>query len=161
LLIGNYRRGGVTDIDPDDVARLRAVIGRLSRLLNASVSDVGLTPTQLSVLGSVVRRGPIGVGELADLEGINPTMLSRIVGKLCEAELILRVTDPGDGRAVRLQTTDAGAQLHRRAQDQRASLLSERLRHASPEQIAALMAALPTLELVTARDIDAPLGANR
>jgi hypothetical protein len=54
----------VTEIDPDDVARLRAVIGRLSRLLNASVADVGLTPTQLSVLGSVVRRGPIGVGEL-------------------------------------------------------------------------------------------------
>lgn len=138
----------MTDIDPDDVARLRTVIGRLSRLLNASVSDVGLTPTQLAVLGSVVRRGPIGVGDLAEFEGINPTMLSRIVGKLGEADMIVRVADPDDGRAARVQVTRAGVQLHHRAQSQRTAVLSQRLRDATPAQIATLIAALPTLEIV-------------
>jgi DNA-binding MarR family transcriptional regulator len=88
-------------------------------------------------------------------------MLSRIVGKLCEADLIVRVTDPEDGRAVRLQTTTAGADLHLRAQDQRAALLSERLQHSSAAEIAALVAALPALETVASRQAAAGAGAAR
>jgi DNA-binding MarR family transcriptional regulator len=137
-------------IDVDDVARLRAVIGRLSRLLNASVADVGLTPTQLSVLGSVARKGPIGISELADLESVNPTMLSRIVGKLRDADLIARVAHPDDGRAVLVEATAAGRELHVRVQGQRSRVLSDRLHQVSPTQAAELLAALPALETLAA-----------
>jgi DNA-binding MarR family transcriptional regulator len=141
----------MTAIDADDVVRLRAVIGRLSRQLNASVADVGLSPSQLSVLGSVARRGPIGIGDLADLEGINPTMLSRIVGKLHDASLIARIPHPDDGRAVLVQVTPTGRKLHLRAQAQRSSLLAERLQGLLPQQAAELAAALPALEALAAR----------
>jgi DNA-binding MarR family transcriptional regulator len=141
----------MTHIDADDVSRLRAAIGRLSRQLNASVADIGFSPSQLSVLGTVARRGPIGIGELAELEGINPTMLSRVVGKLSDADLIERITHPDDGRAVVVQTTTAGRKLHERVQDQRSKAIAARLENMPDLQAAQLLAALPALEALAAR----------
>lgn len=138
-------------IDADDASRLRAAIGRLSRQLNASVADLGFSPSQLSVLGTVARRGPVGIGELAELEGINPTMLSRIAGKLSDAELIERIAHPDDGRAVVVQTTAAGRKLHERVQDQRSKAIAARLEKMPDLQAAQLLAALPALEALAAR----------
>ena len=75
-------------MDVELVARLRGVIGKLARKLNDTSTGEGLTPTQYSVLGLVRKRGPLGLAELTDLEGLNPTMLSRVVGRLLELELI-------------------------------------------------------------------------
>jgi len=141
----------VTHIETDDVSRLRAAIGRLSRQLNASVADGGFSPSQLSVLGTVARRGPIGIGELAELEGINPTMLSRVVGKLSDAGLIERIADPDDGRAVVVQTTAAGRKLHQRVLAQRSKAIAARLQRMPEGQAAQLLAALPALEALAAR----------
>jgi DNA-binding MarR family transcriptional regulator len=141
----------MTHIDADDVSRLRAAIGRLSRQLNASVADNGFSPSQLSVLGTVARCGPIGIGELAELEGINPTMLSRIVGKLSDADLIERIAHPDDGRAVVVQTTGAGRKLHVRVQEQRSNAIAARLENMPDLQAAQLLAALPALEALAAR----------
>jgi len=141
----------MTHIDADDVTRLRAAIGRLSRQLNASVADNGYSPSQLSVLGTVARRGPIGIGELAELEGVNPTMLSRIVTKLSDTGLIERITDPDDGRAGVVQTTAAGRKLHARVQEQRSKAIAARLQNMPESQAAQLLAALPALEALSAR----------
>jgi DNA-binding MarR family transcriptional regulator len=141
----------MTHIDADDVSRLRAAIGRLSRQLNASVADIGFSPSQLSVLGTVCRRGPIGIGELAEIEGINPTMLSRIVGKLSDAALIERIAHPGDGRAGVVQTTAAGRKLHERVQQQRSKAIAARLENMPEVQAAQLLVALPALEALAAR----------
>ena len=141
----------MTHIDADDVTRLRAAIGRLSRQLNASVADNGYSPSQLSVLGTVARRGPIGIGELAELEGVNPTMLSRIVTKLSDTGLIERITDPDDGRAGVVQTTAAGRKLHARVQEQRSKAIAVRLQDMPESQAAQLLAALPALEALAKR----------
>jgi DNA-binding MarR family transcriptional regulator len=88
------------DLDPtqaEATARLRAVIGRLSRRLRPTVAGSGLTPSQISVLFTVVRLGPIGLSELAEVESLNPTMLSRITAQLCDAGLIVRSPRPGTG----------------------------------------------------------------
>src|SRR4051794_26476911 len=101
-------------MDTDDVARLRGVIFRLARQLNATSTGEGLTPTQASVLGLVAFRGPLGLAELTELEGLNPTMLSRVVRKLDEDGLIRRLPDPSDLRAVRVEVTPEGALVHER-----------------------------------------------
>ena len=62
-------------MDTELVARLRAVIPRLARVLNDTSTGEDLTPTQYSVLGPVRVRGPLGLTELTELEGLNPTML--------------------------------------------------------------------------------------
>jgi DNA-binding MarR family transcriptional regulator len=133
-------------MDADGVTRLRGVIGRLARQLNASSTGEGLTPSQASVLGLVVFRGPLSLAELADLEGLNPTMLSRVVGKLLAMDLISRIPDPADLRSASVVATPAGQDVDRRVKAQRAAVVSECVDQLSRDQEQALSAALPVLE---------------
>jgi DNA-binding MarR family transcriptional regulator len=139
-------------MDADAVARLRRVVSRLSRDLNAPATAQGLTPAQASVLGLVAARGPLGIAELIDLEGINPTMLSRVIGKLHQAGLVSRAPDPGDLRAVTVAVTARGRAVHRRIQAQRTALVSARLAGLPPRQAQAIEQALPALEALAGVD---------
>jgi DNA-binding MarR family transcriptional regulator len=133
-------------VDEDEVVRLRRAIGRLTRQLNTSATDEGLTPTQASVLGLVVGRGPVALPELVRLEHINPTMLSRVIGKLDELELITRTPDPDDLRSARLSATRSGRDLHERIKEQRAQVVSQGADRLDPQEHAALVAGLSALE---------------
>jgi DNA-binding MarR family transcriptional regulator len=136
-------------IDADSVARLRATIGRLARQMRVSATHAGLTPTQMSVLNTVVRQGPLRLAELQSIEAVNPTMLSRIVGKLEDAGLISRVGDPVDRRVVTVSVTDAGRRTQEQVRDERNQLLTVLLKGLPPEQAAAVIAALPALEALS------------
>ncbi len=133
-------------MDTELIARLRAVIPRLARVLNDTSTGEDLTPTQYSVLGLVRARGPIGLAELTELEGLNPTMLSRIVKALDERGLIRRMPDPGDLRAARVAATDEGVRVHERVREERTKVLSGRLHALPPDTAATLLAAVPELE---------------
>jgi DNA-binding MarR family transcriptional regulator len=133
-------------VDAENVTRLRRVIGRLARLLNAAPVSENLTPTQASVLGLVAYRGPIGMTELADIEGLNPTMLSRVVAKLVDDGLATRLPNPADQRAVQLEATDAGQDVHLRIIKSRTETVARILDGLSPDVTDALLDALPALE---------------
>jgi DNA-binding MarR family transcriptional regulator len=133
-------------MDDDGVTRLRRVIARLARQLNSSATGEGLTPSQASVLALVVARGPVSLGELATLEGLNPTMLSRVVGKLQSMELIRRIPDPADLRSASVASTDSGRRTDQRVKAQRAAVVSRCLELLDDEQQTAIAAALPALE---------------
>jgi DNA-binding MarR family transcriptional regulator len=133
-------------MDTELIARLRAVIPRLARVLNDTSTDEDLTPTQYSVLGLVRVRGPIGLAELTELEGLNPTMLSRIVKVLDERGLIQRMPDPGDLRAARVAATDEGMRVHERVRDERTKVLSACLHGLPTETADTLLTAVPELE---------------
>jgi DNA-binding MarR family transcriptional regulator len=135
-----------TTIDADTITRLRTVICQLSRRLNASTPNVGLTPSQISVLGSVAANSPIGVGELAEVEGLNATMVSRIVGKLQDAGLIERLTDPHDRRVARIKVTPAGRRTLVRIRRERTQALVESIDGMTEDEAASLLGALPALE---------------
>ncbi|WP_344309991.1 MarR family winged helix-turn-helix transcriptional regulator [Fodinicola feengrottensis] len=125
---------------------MRGVIGKLARQLNTSATGEGLTPTQASVLGLISGRGPLGLAELAELEGVNPTMLSRVVGKLTELELIHRIPDPADARAARVEVTPTGKKTHDRIKARRAAVVSECLDRLPVQTTRTLLEALPALE---------------
>ena len=133
-------------MDTELVARLRAVIPRLARVLNDTSTGEDLTPTQYSVLALVRIRGPLGLAELTELEGLNPTMLSRIVKVLDERGLIHRMPDPEDLRAARVAVTAEGERVHDRVRAQRTRVLSDCLQHLPAQTTAALLAAVPDLE---------------
>src|SRR5260370_6192682 len=95
-------------VDSDTVIRLRRVVLNLARQLNAASREEGLTPTQASVLGIATMRGPLSLAELTELEGINPTMLSRVIGKLDEFGLSRRLRDPDDFRSARADVAPKG-----------------------------------------------------
>ena len=133
-------------MDNDTVIRLRRVVLRLARQLNAASREEGLTPTQASVLGIIVGRGPLSLAELTEIEGINPTMLSRVIGKLDSFVLIKRLRDPDDFRAARVEATPEGKLMHQRISAQRSAIISECVAGLPADQEAALVAALPVFE---------------
>lgn len=133
-------------MDAENVTRLRRVIGRLARLLNAAPVSENLTPTQASVLGLVAHRGPIGMTELADLEGLNPTMLSRVVAKLVDDGLATKLPNPADQRAAQVEATDAGHDVHLRIIKSRTETVARILDGLAPDVTDALLDALPALE---------------
>lgn len=135
-------------MDVELVARLRAVIGRLARQLNETSTGEGLTPTQYSVLGLIRGRGPLGLAELTELEGLNPTMLSRVIRVLDERDLIRRLPNPSDMRAARVETTPEGVQVHERVRERRTRVLSECLDQLPEETAQALLAAVPAMEVL-------------
>jgi DNA-binding MarR family transcriptional regulator len=130
----------------EDVDRLRIALARIARLVDRQVSGDGMTRTQLSVLGTIARLGPVGISELADIEGLNPTMLSRVLGKLEGDGLVSRAASVEDRRAARVQVTPVGRSLHQRLRRQRSQLFAERLTGMPAEQVDRLLAALPALE---------------
>ena len=132
--------------DADDVTRLRIALGRISRVLDRRSRGDLLTRTQASVLATVVRLGPIRLSELAEIEGVNPTMLSRIVAKLEDAGMLRRLPDPADGRVVLVEATDPGHAVQLRLRAERSELLSARLGAIPQARAAELLAALPALE---------------
>jgi DNA-binding MarR family transcriptional regulator len=137
-------------VQDDEVNRLRIALGRISRLIDRQVSGDGLTRTQLSTLGTVARLQQLGVRELADIEGLNPTMCSRIVGKLETAGLVRRKSGEDDRREVRVEITAAGARFHAKLRNQRSALLAERLADLPEKQRRALLSAVPALEALAA-----------
>jgi len=135
-----------TEFDEDDIDRLRLAIGRSARALRLSTPDTGLTPTQSTVLFTIVRVGPIGVADLAAAENLNPTMLSRVIGLLADRGLVVRTPDPQDGRSALLEATPDGRALRERARRARAATLRVHLDHLDSEQLSTLHGALPILE---------------
>lgn len=134
--------------DIDTAARLRAVLGRLSRRLRTTPAGVaaGLTPTRISVLLTVVRRGPIRLSELADAEAVNPTMLSRVISDLTEAGLLERVSDEGDRRTAWVQSTAAGRRLAERMRRERTDSLNLALSELPESDRRRIETVLPALE---------------
>jgi DNA-binding MarR family transcriptional regulator len=137
-------------LDVETAARLRAVIGRASRRLRLTASDVtgGLTPTRVSVLQHVARSGPLRLSELATSEGLNPTMLSRVVADLADAGLLERVSDQGDRRAAWAKATPAGKRLADRIRREKTDALYLALAALPDVDLALIERALPALERV-------------
>ena len=133
-------------MDADGVIRLRRVILGLARRLNAPSVQEGLSPAQASVLALIINRGPLGLRELSELGGIDPTMLSRVVGKLETFGLVRRQRDPHDYRAVRVEGTSAGEATWRLIAAEQTELISELLACLSDRERCALAAAMPALE---------------
>lgn len=135
-----------TSLDAETAARLRAVVGKLARRLNALARGSGLTPSQLSALGVIARLGPIRLSELAEIESMNPTMVSRVVAALDEAGLVRRKPDPDDRRAGLLEMSPAGRRTHDRLRAERGRALTRGLESIGQADVAAVEAALPALE---------------
>jgi DNA-binding MarR family transcriptional regulator len=137
--------------EPEASERLRSAIGKLSRRLRPTVAGSGLTPSQISVLFTVVRFGPVGLSELASMESLNATMLSRVTAQLCDAGLIVREADPDDRRSAFVAATAAGRRTRERIHRERARALGEHVEQLDESQREALWNALPVLEELVER----------
>src|SRR2546429_2321561 len=90
-----------TATDPVTVAnRLRPVLLKLNRHLRREIHSLGVTGGQASLLFTIQRQPGIGVRELATLERMSAPGMSKYVGRLEAAGLILRGPSGEDRRRV-------------------------------------------------------------
>lgn len=134
----------------DAAERLRTAVARLNRSLRLTHVDGNLSPSQREVLLTITRRGPMRLSELAADEGLNPTMVSRIVSHLETAELVTRSSDGADARVVHLAATDKGRALCQEMRNERTDALLFALEQLPKDQRNELINALPALETVVA-----------
>ncbi|MFL6138579.1 MAG: MarR family winged helix-turn-helix transcriptional regulator [Frankiaceae bacterium] len=131
--------------DAELVTRLRVAVGRIARQLRQSHSG-GLTGSQLSALFAIEQRGSVRLGDLAAVEGVAPSTLSRIVSSLEEAALVTRVPDPDDRRSAWISLSADGRQVITELRTERTLLLSRRVAALDETDRRALLTALPALE---------------
>lgn len=129
-------------------ARLRTVLGPLSRELRQQASGP-LTATQISVLGSIHRHGPLSLGDVAAREQLSPPTISKVVDALEKIGYVERVRDTDDRRVWLVESTDAGHQWVVEGRARRDAWLAQRLAALDPADLAALAAAAPALEQLT------------
>ncbi|MDT5195809.1 MAG: hypothetical protein QOH20_2563 [Mycobacterium sp.] len=98
-------------------------------------TGMGLTASM--ALGTLDREGPARVTALAAAASIGQPAMTELVQRLARQGLVIRVDDPGDGRAALVTITDAGrALLDAQRRDRR-------------DRLADLLAALPADDEVT------------
>ena len=135
-------------VDTETAQRLRVAVGRLARVLRSTEASLAadLTPTRVAVLLNTVRNGPIRLSEVAEQEGLNPTLLSRTVATLAQDGLLTRTADESDRRSAWLDATAAGRELAERIRAERTRALDIAMSELTHEDRVLIEAALPALE---------------
>jgi len=136
-----------------DVARLRLAIARLSRRLRRH-QLAGLTLTQVAALSTVDRSGPLRLSELAAVEGVAPSTLTRLVAALEDHGYVERAVVASDARASELAITPRGREVLDLIRKDSTTVLASSLASLQPHQLAALAAALPAIEQLADGDTD-------
>jgi DNA-binding MarR family transcriptional regulator len=141
--------GTVTDeaLAADVAAGLERVIGLFRSLSQPS----GLSMTAAATLATLERNGPSRLTLLAVREGVTQPAMTQLISRLEDSGLVRREADPVDGRVVRVTITEEGRATLARRRAGRAEKLAVILAQLSPEHRAALAAALPSLDALTAR----------
>ncbi len=127
-------------------SELRVSLMRLARRLRAERLDEGLTPTQLAVLGSLDRHGPMTLGELAAHEKVQPPSMTRTTAILDERGLLTRVIQEADRRQVRIAISDTGLALLREDRRRRDAWLAGRFDQLTSDERALLHQVAPLLD---------------
>jgi DNA-binding MarR family transcriptional regulator len=109
-------------------------------------SASGLSAARLSALSVLVFGGARTLGELAVAEQVRPPTMTHIVTGLERAGLVVRESDPTDGRVVRVHASRKGKRVLQRARERRVAELAERLAHLGPSQIALVRDAAELVE---------------
>jgi DNA-binding MarR family transcriptional regulator len=130
---------------------MRSVIGRLARGLRHAGSQSDLSPSQYEVFGTIARRGDLKLSELAAIEGINPTLLSRVVAKLEADQLVTRTPDADDRRVAHVVPTAKGRRRYEQIKNARTDALGLAINSLTDAERRALATALPVLESLAVR----------
>ena len=137
-------------IEPPILAeRLRRSMIHLSRRLRRH-DHSELSIALVSGLASVVNRGPLGIGRLAELESLPGSAATRLADKLEAAGLVVRQATPGDRRGVQVVATPAGIEVLARYARAGNEWLAARLASLSEADQTSIARAVSVLESMAA-----------
>lgn len=129
---------------PTDTQSLAMAVARLNRRLRQERQS-DMTPTQLSVLGSLRELGPTSPSTLAARERVSAPSVTRTLNCLVEHGHATREPHPEDGRQVVVAISEVGEKVLAEERRRRDAWLHQRLRHLDPRQRALLREAASIL----------------
>lgn len=142
-------------------AGVAAGLERLVGLFRWLSPPSGLSLTAAATLATLERSGPCRLTVLADREAVTQPAMTQLVARLQAAGLVTRAADPGDGRVVQVEITEAGSAVLAQRRAVRAERLAALLGDLSAAERAALAAALPVMDRLTAAQRADPLRPAR
>ncbi|MDQ3470386.1 MAG: MarR family transcriptional regulator [Actinomycetota bacterium] len=125
---------------------LRLNVLRLARRIRVERRDNDLSLSQLAVLGTLSRFGPLSAGELAAAENVKPPSMTRTISCLETVGLVTRRAHDTDGRQVVVELTEAARHVLEDDRRRRDAWLAKRLGSISPAEREVLRQAAPILE---------------
>lgn len=128
-----------------DAPDLRIAVMRLARRLRTERASDAMTPSQMAVLATLIREGPMTPGDLAVVERVQPPSMTRILQALQHQELVQRTPHPGDRRQVLFSVTEKAQAMVARDRERRDQWLLHRLEELSPDDLTAIERAIPIL----------------
>jgi DNA-binding MarR family transcriptional regulator len=138
-------------------AEVAAGLERLIGLFRWLSPPSGLSLTSAATLATLERGGPRRLTALAAREGVTQPAMTQLVARLQDAGLVDRVADAADGRVVYVRITAEGQAVLARRRAVRAERVAALLTRLSPDQQAALVAALPAMDALASAQRDDPL----
>ena len=130
--------------------RLHSATIHLLRRLRRTDEATGLSPARLSALSVLVFAGPRTLGELASIEQVRPPTMTHLVRGLGQQGLVRRESDDDDKRVARISATRKGRRVLERGRQLRLRGLTERILTLDAPDVAALEAAIPIIERLSA-----------
>lgn len=136
--------------------QLRPALRRLVRQLRRQPINEPISSLHAPLLMTILEYPGIGVGELAQMEGLRSPTMTGHINSMVAAGLVKR-TEPtgGDRRRVGLVVTPHGRSLIDAKRKRRTDQLARALARLSPDLRATLWAAVPALNDIELDDIDA------
>jgi DNA-binding MarR family transcriptional regulator len=125
---------------------LTKVFAVLRRGDTSRVATGDLTLAQLSILFTLLDRGPIRMTELAAHERVRTPTTTVAIRRLEKLGLVRRSRDPSDLRAVLVDITPRGLAVHRESLANRRAALAAMLSKLSEDDLETLTKALLPLE---------------
>jgi DNA-binding MarR family transcriptional regulator len=138
-------------------AGVAAGLERLIGLFRWLSPPSSLSLTAAATLATLDRGGPRRLTALAAREGVTQPAMTQLVARLQDTGLADRVPDPTDGRVVQVRITAEGQAMVARRRAVRAERLAGLLARLSPDDQAALAAALPAMDALANAQRDEPL----
>ncbi|WP_329157731.1 MarR family transcriptional regulator [Streptomyces sp. NBC_01717] len=136
--------------------RLNDAMKRLRARLRAESGQhaTGLTATQLGVLASVVREGPVTAARLATLEHVSAQSIAQSLAVLKAAGMVHSEPDPQDGRKKLMSANVSATELVDNLLAGRASFLARAIDQVvAPDEQQDVEKAIELLERLAAADL--------
>ena len=120
-------------------------ITAVTRKMRSMKLPGGLTRERLAILALIAEKGPISVGDLANMAKVKGPTMSRMTSSLIDEELARRQVHKEDGRGVLITLTAKGQRVLASANQKSLQHVKSALRALSTEQVSALSALVGAL----------------
>ena len=137
-------------MDEQQIGRLSSAIERITRLLRRADLPGELSTVAASTLYTLATEGPSRLTTLAEAEHITQPAMTQLVTRLERDGLVVRASDPLDGRAVLVEATPEGIALSTARRTARAEALHSAIASLSSDDVNDLSRAISALERVAA-----------